>query len=162
DSKAAAKHAAAAKAAEDRADRETAISELRRAVAADPESAQNLFDLAYRLDLAGEEDEAIAMYERAVETKPAPMNALINLAILYGDRGGPARAERCPPQAIETAPNHPRARLFMKDVLASREMHVEEVEDRDAMKKKAMLDTPVTDFELSVRARTCLKKMNIR
>jgi hypothetical protein len=25
-----------------------------------------------------------------------------------------------------------------------------------------MLDTPVTDFELSVRARTCLKKMNIR
>src|SRR5213592_4273860 len=41
-------------------------------------------------------------------------------------------------------------------------MHVEEVEDRDALKKKAMLDTPVTDFELSVRARTCLKKMNIR
>ena len=25
-----------------------------------------------------------------------------------------------------------------------------------------MLDTPVTDFELSVRARNCLKKMNIR
>src|SRR5690606_22972728 len=28
--------------------------------------------------------------------------------------------------------------------------------------RKALMDTPVTDFELSVRARTALKKMNIR
>ncbi|MBZ0173456.1 MAG: hypothetical protein K8E66_13815, partial [Phycisphaerales bacterium] len=35
-------------------------------------------------------------------------------------------------------------------------------QDRDIMKRRALLDTPVTDFELSVRARTCLKKMNIR
>jgi len=50
----------------------------------------------------------------------------------------------------------------MKDVLASKEMVVEEDVDRDVFKRKALLDTPVTDFELSVRARTCLKKMNIR
>jgi DNA-directed RNA polymerase subunit alpha len=162
DPKASQKHIATARAAEERGDREAAIAELRRAAAADPESPQALFDLAYRLDLAGEEDEAIAMYERAVDTKPAPMNALINLAILYEDRGEFGRAERCLRQVIETNPNHPRARLFMKDVLASREMHVDEPEDRDAIKRRAMLDTPVTDFELSVRARTCLKKMNIR
>jgi DNA-directed RNA polymerase subunit alpha len=41
-------------------------------------------------------------------------------------------------------------------------MVVVEEADRDIFKRKAMLDTPVTDFELSVRARTCLKKMNIR
>ena len=50
----------------------------------------------------------------------------------------------------------------MKDVQASREMVVVEEQDRDVFKRKALLDTPVTDFELSVRARTCLKKMSIR
>jgi len=33
---------------------------------------------------------------------------------------------------------------------------------RDIAKRSALLDTPVTDFELSVRARNCLKKMQIR
>jgi DNA-directed RNA polymerase subunit alpha len=50
----------------------------------------------------------------------------------------------------------------MKDVLASREMHVEDELERDFTKRKALLELPVTDFELSVRARTALKKMNIR
>jgi len=34
--------------------------------------------------------------------------------------------------------------------------------DLDLAKRNALLDTPVTYFELSVRARNCLKKMNIR
>ena len=54
------------------------------------------------------------------------------------------------------------ARLFMKDIQASRDMYYDEELDRDLAKRNAMLDTPVTDFELSVRARNCLKKMNIR
>ena len=139
-----------------------AIEEFRAAVAADPMNAEAMFHLAYELDLVGEEDEALALYERAVEHPPAPINALINLAVIYEDRGEFGRAERCLRQVLETQPNHPRARLFMKDVQASREMVIEEEADRDVLKRKALLDTPVTDFELSVRARTCLKKMNIR
>ena len=81
---------------------------------------------------------------------------------MHEDRGDYARAERCLRQVLETQPNHPRARLYMKDVMASREMTVEDEGERDITKRRAMLDTPVTDFELSVRARTCLKKMNIR
>ncbi len=162
DVKAAAKHLEAAKVAEKAGDRATAVAELRRAANADPRNTQALFDLAYRLDLAGEEDEAMVLYERACERPPATINTLINLAVLYEDRGDYARAERCLRQVLETSPNHPRARLYMKDVLASREMSVDDEQDRDVIKRKAMLDTPVTDFELSVRARTCLKKMNIR
>ncbi|MDX9910686.1 MAG: tetratricopeptide repeat protein [Phycisphaerales bacterium] len=139
-----------------------AIEEFRAAVAADPMNAEAMFHLAYELDLVGEEDEALALYERAVEHPPAPINALINLAVIYEDRGEFGRAERCLRQVLETQPNHPRARLYMKDVQASREMVIEEEADRDVLKRKALLDTPVTDFELSVRARTCLKKMNIR
>jgi DNA-directed RNA polymerase subunit alpha len=162
DAKAAAKYLEASKAAEAKGDRETSTNELRRAVAADPTSPVSLFDLAYRLDALGEEDEALAMYERAAERAPAHINTLINLAVVFEDRGDLPRAERCLRQVLETQPNHPRARLYMKDVLASREMTVEDEGERDITKRKAMLDTPVTDFELSVRARTCLKKMNIR
>lgn len=151
-----------AMAAEDAGDRASALSELRRAVTADPSNAEALFKLAYLLDLSGEEEEALALYERCVEIAPAHLNALVNLAVLYEDRAEFGRAERVLRQVLETNPNHARARLYMKDILASREMLVEEEGDRDLLKRRALMDTPVTDFDLSVRARTCLKKMNIR
>lgn len=162
DAEAAQAHLQAAEQADGSGDREIAIAELRRAATADPTNPSVLFSLAYRLDLSGEEEEAMAMYERCCEIPPAPVNALINLAVLCEDRGDYARAERCLRQVLDTNPNQPRARLFMKDVQASREMHIEEESERDIYKRKALLDTPVTDFELSVRARTCLKKMSIR
>lgn len=162
DAEAAKRHAEAARAAEDAGDRETALAEYRRAVAADPTNASVMFRLAFLLDLTGQDEDAIEVYERVCEFRPAPINALMNLAVLYEDLGQYIRAERCLRQILETNPNHTRARLFMKDVLASREMVIEEEQDRDIFKRKALLDTPVTDFELSVRARTCLKKMNIR
>ncbi len=142
-------------------DRDGCIAELRRACSADPESSAAVFQLAYQLDLVGEEDEALALYERCVQKQPPMINALMNLAVMYEDRGDFASAERCLKQVLDTNPNHLRARLFMKDVQASREMVIETEDDRDVFKKKAMLDTPVTDFELSVRPH-CLKKMNIR
>ena len=49
-----------------------------------------------------------------------------------------------------------------RDVQASRDMYYDEEHARDLAKRNALLDTPVTDFELSVRARNCLKKMQIR
>ncbi len=153
--------AAGRKAGQD-GNRPGAVAEFRRAVAADPQSKDAMFALAYELDMLGEEDEALAMYERCCEEPPAAINALINLGVAYEDRGDYPRAERCLRQVLETHPNHPRALLYMKDVQASREMVVVEEQDRDVFKRKALLDTPVTDFELSVRARTCLKKMNIR
>ena len=162
DTASAMKHLGAAHKAMESGDRELVISELRRAAAADPHSGEAIFRLAYSLDLAGEEDEALSLYERACERSPAPINALINLGILYEDRGDFARAERCLRQVLDTHPNHSRARLYMKDVQAAREMVVEDEGDRDTFRRKALFDTPVTDFELSVRARTCLKKMNIR
>ena len=143
-------------------DRDSAIDAYRKAFAADPTNVEAGFQLAYLLDLGGEEEEALSLYERVCETSPAPINALMNLAVLYEDMGDNVRAERCLRQILDTNPNHARARLFMKDVIASKGMVVEEENERDVLKRRALLDTPVTDFELTVRARTCLKKMNIR
>jgi len=155
-------HLRAARAARDTGDRESAVEMYRKTLAADPANAEALFELAYELDLMGEEHEAIALYERASERKPAPVNVLMNLAVLYEDMGDYRKAEKALRQVLDTNPNHPRARLFFKDVEASRDMYIDEESDRDAAKRTALLDTPVTDFELSVRARNCLKKMNIR
>lgn len=162
DTAAAVKFVASAKAAEAAGDREKTIAELRKAVNADPENSDAVFRLAYHLDLVGEEEESIALYERCADQQPPTVNSLINLAVMYEDRNDYPGAERCLRQILDTHPNHPRAVLYMKDVMASRESVVVEEQDRDIFKRKALMDTPVTDFELSVRARTCLKKMNIR
>ncbi|MFG0312960.1 MAG: DNA-directed RNA polymerase subunit alpha C-terminal domain-containing protein [Phycisphaerales bacterium] len=143
-------------------DRDAAIEAFRKALAADPTHMDAAFKLAYVLDLSGEEEEALALYERVCDNSPAPINALMNLAVMYEDQSDYVRAERCLRQILDTNPSHTRARLFMQDVIASKGMIIEEENERDIMKRRALLDTPVTDFELTVRARTCLKKMNIR
>src|SRR5277367_2750974 len=50
----------------------------------------------------------------------------------------------------------------MKDVESARSQYYDEDSDRRGDKRHAVLDIPITDFELSVRSRNCLKKMNIR
>jgi len=161
DPEAAAKHFQAGLAAEREGDRTRAVAEFRRAVELGNQP-DHKFKLAYHLDLLGEETEALALYEDLASMPAPPVTALLNLAVLYEDRGDVAGAERCLRQVLDTNPNHGRARLFMKDVQASRDMYYDEEHQRDQAKRNAMLDTPVTDFELSVRARNCLKKMQIR
>lgn len=162
DPKAAQSHYQTGMAAEAENDRIAAIESYRKATQLDPANAEYGFKLAYNLDLMGEDDEAIAIYEQLCSGDKAHINALLNLAVAYEDRGDMVRAEKSLRQILDTNPNHARARLFMKDVSASRDMYYDEEQARDLAKRSAMLDTPVTDFELSVRARNCLKKMQIR
>jgi DNA-directed RNA polymerase subunit alpha len=142
-------------------DRLAAI-EAFRAAARLSDNPEYVFQLAYHLDLVGEEDESLALYEQVCTRDRPHLNALMNLAIMYEDRGEVARAEKCLRQVLDTQPGHQRAAMFMRDVQASRDMYYDEEQARDIAKRNALLDTPVTDFELSVRARNCLKKMQIR
>ena len=138
-----------------------AIEELRQAVACgtDPEYK---FKLAYLLDLVGEEQEAVCLYEEITTTERPHINALLNLSVIYEDRGKLNAAEKCLRQILDTEPTHKRAKLYIVDVRSSTDMYYDEEVARDAAKNAAMMNTPVTDFELSVRARNCLKKMEIR
>ncbi len=154
-------HYQAAMQAEADGDRDTAVVLLRKAVQVG-DNAEYEFQLAYFLDLLGEEDDSVAMYEQLCLRDQPHVNALLNLAVIYEDRGEIAQAEKCLRQILETSPNHPRALRYMKDVQASKDMYYDEEHARDLAKRNALLDTPVTDFELSVRARNCLKKMQIR
>jgi DNA-directed RNA polymerase subunit alpha len=149
-------------AAEKEGDRIGAISQYEAAYTADPDDTENCFRLAYNLDLVGEEDEALHLYEECAKQEKPPLNALINLAVAYEDRGKYAQAERCVRQVLATDPNHPRARLYIRDILASKAMMIDDEQEKRLEKHSALLDTPVTDFELSVRTRNALRKMNIR
>ena len=71
-------------------------------------------------------------------------------------------AENCYRQVLAHDPNHPRARLFVKDCQASKGMYYDEEAERGYTVLKQLHEIPVTDFELSVRSRNCLRKMNIR
>ena len=137
-----------------------AIEALREAQGTQDERV--LFRLAYLLDLVGEEDEAMKLYQECADVARPCINVLLNLAVMHEDRGDYVEAEKCLRQVLETEPNNKRARMFMRDVVASKDMYYDEEHARDLAKRNALMDTPVTDFELSVRARNCLKKMNIR
>ena len=148
--------------AEQAGDRAAAVKAYEAAYTADPDNSEVCFRLAYCLDLLGEEDEAVHLYEQCAQLPQPPLNALLNLAVLYEDQGKNAHAERCVRQVLATDPNHPRARLFIKDILASTAMVIDDELEKRNEKHNALLDTPVTDFELSVRTRNALRKMSIR
>jgi len=161
-------------AAEAGGDYDAAMASYETARRLQPEHPQATFRLAYHYDLHGDEDRAIELYQECIgqaggeraETRVGPQpvhaNALINLAVLHEDAGRYDEAERYLRRLLAANPNHPRARLFLKDVRASRTMTFDEDEAKRIAKRNDLLAIPVTDFELSVRARNCLKKMNIR
>jgi DNA-directed RNA polymerase subunit alpha len=132
-----------------------------RAVANDPKHAGALFGLAMENDRHGNDDAAIDLYERSVARYPAHVGSLLNLGILYEDRNQYDRALGCYQRILDVFPNHARARLYLKDVNASRDMFYDEDERRKRDRLSQVLSVPVTDFELSVRSRNCLQKMGI-
>lgn len=128
----------------------------------DPNHGSATFRLAYYLDLHGEEEQAMELYRHCLNHPPVFANALLNLAVLYEDMGRYDHAISCLRRVLVSMPNHPRARLFIRDAEASKVMFYDEDQAKRVAKRNAVLDIPVTDFELSVRARNCLKKMNVR
>jgi len=148
--------------AEHAGSRYEAIQAYEAAYTADPDNLDVCFRLAYNLDLLGEEDEAVHLYEECCKAERPRLNALINLSVLYEDAGKYAQAERCIRQVLTTNPNHPRACLYIKDIMASKAMMIDDEQEARLIKQDALLNTPVTDFELSVRTRNALRKMDIR
>jgi DNA-directed RNA polymerase subunit alpha len=118
--------------------------------------------LAYINDLYGNDELALEYYRRCTDRPPVPLAAWINLGILYEDEMRFRDAEQCYRHVLSHEPNHPRARLFFKDCQASKGMYYDEEAERGYTVLKQLHEIPVTDFELSVRSRNCLRKMNIR
>lgn len=141
---------------------EKAAESYQKARELQPEHPEATFRLAFYCDLHGDEQTAVELYQACLSHPPVFANALINLSVLYEDVGQFDRSIVCLKRLLACDPNHPRGKLFLKDAEASQNMHYDEDQAKRIARRNAVLDIPVTDFELSVRARNCLKKMNIR
>ena len=131
-------------------------------LASDVNHKQAMFRLALNVDLRGEDEEARELYERALMAPPVNVACVVNLGILYEDMGNYRRAMQCFDLALQANPDNSRARLFRRDAAAALNMYYDEDQERRDDKRNKLLRTPINDFELSVRSRNCLAKMNIR
>ncbi len=148
--------------AENGALHEKAVEFYERTLSENPDHESACFNLAVLYDRRSEDAKAIELYERICTSPPVHLNALMNLAVLYEDNNHYEEAHRCLDAILRTDPNHQRARLYMKDVDSARSMYYDEDADKKGGARNAVLEIPITDFELSVRSRNCLKKMNIK
>lgn len=127
-----------------------------------PQHPHALFRLARWHQTWGEEETAIELYEKIRGARPTYANALLNLGSLYEDYQRYEQAIDCYREVLASIPNHSRAVMFLQDARSSKTMFYDEEGERRADRQSAILKIPVTDFELSVRSRNCLNKMNIK
>lgn len=83
---------------------------LERAVALDPQSTRAHFQLGLLYEDAHAYDTAIEHYRRAVETDPACLMALTNLAVLYSARGDEPRTREMVQRALQLEQDQDRRR----------------------------------------------------
>ncbi|MBN2216369.1 MAG: tetratricopeptide repeat protein, partial [Pirellulales bacterium] len=132
-----------------------------RAVDADNTHSGALFGLAMENDRRGNDDTALELYRESAKRFPPHVGSLINLGLVYEDREQYEMAIQCYQRVLEVNPTSQRAALFLKDARASSDMYYDEDAARHRDRLSQVLGIPVTDFELSVRSRNCLQKMNI-
>jgi DNA-directed RNA polymerase subunit alpha len=141
---------------------EKAATQYKTAVNLDPKHHSSLFRLAYLSDVMGNEEEAVEYYKQITAESPAYVSALMNLAILHEDAAEYGKAGACVQTVLNSYPNHGRAILFKKDIESAKTMVYDDEKEKKMDRRNKLLETPITDFELSVRSRNCLRKMNIR
>ena len=151
----------AGRAAELAGDPELALDEYVAAREADPTHRANLFHLAYLAEHHGRDELGLSAYESLSSLLPADKNAMMNYGVLLEDLGRDAEAAAIYDTVVRSAPMDGRARLFLEDARAGMEMYYDEDMERKEDRLNQILRIPITDFELSVRARNCLNKMNI-
>ena len=130
-----------------------------RAVDVNPMHPGALFGLALENDRRGNDDDALELYKRAAAQFPSHVGSLLNLGLMYEDRGENDLAVQCYERVLDAYPENERARLYLKDAQASN-MSCEDVPVHNPTMQ--ILKTPVDDFELSARARNCLRTMGIQ
>ncbi|QDV13580.1 DNA-directed RNA polymerase subunit alpha [Rosistilla oblonga] len=138
-----------------------AVALYERAIQANPQHAGALFGLAVENDRHGNDDTALELYERASKAFPTGVGVLINLGLMSEDRNDFGKAQLCYKRILDCYPDHPQARLYMKDASASGNVLYDEETQRRNDRLAQVLNISVSNFELSVRSRNCLTKMGI-
>ena len=138
-----------------------AVEYFERACDMDARHSKAMFRLAGLMDLLGEDREAINLYEQSLSKPPLFLGALMNLGLLYEDAENYPAAAYCFRRVLQVYPNHERAQLFLKDVAAATNMYYDEEAMRRQRELEQQMRIPITDFELTARARNGLERAGI-
>jgi len=133
-----------------------------KALEENPTHVPTIFRLGYMHAQRGDLNKAVGFYSSLTGGKEIYVQALVNLGLLYEELQQPERAAECFKKVLRCDPNHDRAALYLKDAQAALGQLYDDSHDKELSRRLEILRTPVTDFELSVRSRNCLSKMNIR
>ena len=148
--------------AETEGDKARAAKSYERAAELDPAHTGALFRLAFLNDLEGNDRDAVNYYERCLRQPPVGKGVLYNLGVLYEDAGDYDKAADCYRRLHKADPTDERARLFVRDAEQSMTMHYNPDDEQVNVQFRQVMEFPITDFELSVRSRNCLKRLNIK
>jgi DNA-directed RNA polymerase subunit alpha len=138
-----------------------ALERYQAARALDPTHRTNVFRLAYVAERLALDEVALEAYQTLVRMLPIDRNTLLNLGVLYEDMGRDQDAAACFDTIARSFPQDRRIRLFLEGAKSAMNMYYDEDMERKEDRLNQILRIPITDFELSVRARNCLNKMNI-
>ena len=126
-----------------------------------PGETRYQFRLGYLHSLHGDDQLAIEAYEMCQRTAPIYAHAMLNLGLLYEDAERYEEAIMCYRMVLQSNPDHERAALYLVDAEHSLDMYYDRDKEKENVRRQQLLQIPITDFELSVRSRNCLAKMNI-
>ena len=142
-------------------DADEALEQYTLAREVDPTHRRNLHRMAWLAERSGLDEVALDAYETLSRLLPVDASVLNNLGILYEDLGRDEDAVACYQSICDSHPMDERGRLYLRDAIAATSMYYDEDLERKEDRLNQILRTPITDFELSVRARNCLAKMDI-
>jgi DNA-directed RNA polymerase subunit alpha len=150
-----------ARASELTRDLDTSLECYEKAHAIDPQHASVLTRFARLAERTGHDEHALELYESLVATRQIDFASLMNLGVLYEDCGRDADAASCYDTVLRNDATNERARMYLADARAAISMYYDEDLEKKEDRLNQILRIPITDFELSVRARNCLNKMQI-
>ncbi len=142
-------------------DAQGAIDAYTAARRVDPTLRRNLFRMAFVAERSGLDELALDCYESLTTMLPIDRNVMMNLGVLYEDLGRDGDAAACFDTVTISLPTDKRARLYRADAVAGINMFYDEDLEKKEDRLNQILRIPITDFELTVRARNCLNKMDI-
>jgi DNA-directed RNA polymerase subunit alpha len=140
---------------------DSALEHYEEARALDPAHRANLFRMAYTAERTGNDEDALECYQSLARLLPIDRNVMVNLGVLLEDMGRDQDAAACFDTVAKSAPGDRRLRIYLEDARSATTMYYDEDMERKEDRLNQILRIPITDFELSVRARNCLNKMNI-
>jgi DNA-directed RNA polymerase subunit alpha len=120
-----------------------------------------MFRLAYTAERSGQDDIALDVYWNLARMLPVDKAVLVNLGLLLEDLGRHQDAAACYDTIARHDMTDSKIRMYLADAISGMSMYYDEDMERKEDRLNQILRIPITDFELSVRARNCLNKMNI-